>query len=531
MIEIPTPEGGPQEIAVAASTPDVLPLLPLKESVPFPETLTPLAVGQERSIKLVNDVLSGNRMLAMVASREGEIENPGPDDIYDVGVAGTVARMIKVPDGTLRILVHGSQRVQIGEIVQREPYLTAKVTELPDQIEPSPELEALFRNVQTTFSRIIEEVPYLPEELQIAVANLEDPAELAHMIAGALRIKTEERQELLEELDVAKRLRRLSELLARELELISIGTKIQSQVESEIDKGQREFFLRQQLKAIQEELGEQDETQAEATELREQIEAANLPEHALKQAERELQRFERLPPQSAEHGVIRGYLEWLAELPWSKSTDDHLDLDEARRVLDRDHYDIEKVKDRILEFLAVRKLKPDARSSILCFVGPPGVGKTSLGKSIASAMHREFERISVGGVRDESEIRGHRRTYIGAMPGTIVRAMRDAGSEQPGADDRRDRQDGHRLPRRSVQRDARGARPRAELELPRPLPRPGLRPLEGPVHHHRQPARPDPAAAERPDGDDRAGRATPRTRSSRSPSATWCRARWRRTAW
>jgi len=431
VIEIPTSDGGPQEISVAARTPDVLPILPLKDSVPFPETLTPLAVGQERSIRLVNDVLSGNRMLAMVASREGEIENPGPDDIYSVGVAGTVARMIKVPDGTLRILVHGSQRVQLGEYVQREPYLAAKVTELPEVIEPSSELEALFRNVQTTFSRIIEEVPYLPEELQIAVANLEDPAELAHMIAGALRIKTEERQELLEELDLAKRLRRLSQLLARELELISIGSKIQSQVESEIDKGQREFFLRQQLKAIQEELGEVDETQAEAHELREQIEAAGLPEHATKQAERELQRFERLPPQSAEHGVIRGYLEWLASLPWSVSTEDHLDLKKARRVLDRDHYDMEKVKDRILEFLAVRKLKPDARSSILCFVGPPGVGKTSLGKSIAAAMHREFERISVGGVRDESEIRGHRRTYIGAMPGTIVRAMRDAGSNNP----------------------------------------------------------------------------------------------------
>ncbi len=219
--------------------------------------------------------------------------------------------MIKVPDGTLRILVHGAQRVELGEFIQREPYLVAKVTELPDEVEPSPELEALFRNVQSTFSQIIEEVPYLPEELQLAVANLEDPAELAHMIAGALRIKTEERQELLEELDVAKRLRRLSELLARELELISIGTKIQSQVESEIDKGQREFFLRQQLKAIQEELGEVDEAQAEAAELREQIEAANLPEHALKQAERELQRFERLPPQSAEHGVIRSYLEWI----------------------------------------------------------------------------------------------------------------------------------------------------------------------------------------------------------------------------
>ena len=430
-IEIPSNDGEPQELVVDARVPEALPVLPLKDSVPFPETLTPLAVGQERSVRLVNDVLGGSRMLVMVASRDGEIENPGPDQIYGVGVAGTVARMIKVPDGTLRILVHGAQRVELGEFIQREPYLVAKVTEIPDEVSPSSELEALFRNVQSTFSKIIEEVPYLPEELQLAVANLDDPAELAHMIAGALRIKTEERQELLEERDVAKRLRRLSELLARELELISIGTKIQSQVESEIDKGQREFFLRQQLKAIQEELGEVDEAQAEAAELREQVEAANLPEHALKQAERELQRFERLPPQSAEHGVIRSYLEWIVSLPWSVSTDDHLDLDEARATLDRDHYDIEKVKDRILEFLAVRKLKPDARSSILCFVGPPGVGKTSLGRSIAAAMHREFERISVGGVRDESEIRGHRRTYIGAMPGTILRAMRDAGSNNP----------------------------------------------------------------------------------------------------
>src|ERR671931_70230 len=251
------------------------------------------------------------------------------------------------------------------------------------------------------------------------------------MIAGALRIDTEEKQRLLEERNVAARLRLLSEVLARELELISIGSRIQSQVESEMEKGQREYFLRQQLKAIQEELGEVDEQQAEAAELREQIEEAGLPDYALKQAERELQRFERLPPQAAEHGVIRGYLEWLASLPWSKSTEDHLDLGAARRQLDQDHYDIEKVKDRILEFLAVRKLKPDARSSILCFVGPPGVGKTSLGRSIAAAMGRKFERISVGGVRDESEIRGHRRTYIGALPGTIIRALRDAGSNNP----------------------------------------------------------------------------------------------------
>src|SRR5215207_4374478 len=251
------------------------------------------------------------------------------------------------------------------------------------------------------------------------------------MIAGTLRIKTEEKQALLEERNVAKRLRMLSEILARELELLEIGTRIQSQVQSEMEQGQREYFLRQQLKAIQDELGEVDETQAEAQELRERLDAAGLPEHARKAAERELQRFERLPPQAAEHGVIRTYLEWLADLPWSAATEDNLDLKHARRRLDRDHYDIDRVKDRILEFLAVRKLKPDAPSSIMCFVGPPGVGKTSLGRSIAQATGRNFERISVGGVRDESEIRGHRRTYIGAMPGTILRALRDAGSRNP----------------------------------------------------------------------------------------------------
>ena len=254
---------------------------------------------------------------------------------------------------------------------------------------------------------------------------------LAHLIAGALRLKTEEKQALLEEVDVGKRLRRLSEILARELEVVAIGSKIQSQVQSELDKGQREYFLRQQLKAIQEELGEADEMQAEVNELREQLDAIELPEEVRKQADRELSRLERLQPAMAEYGVVRGYLEWIAALPWDKSTEDNLDLKHARKVLDEDHYDIEQVKDRILEFLAVRKLKPDARGTILCFVGPPGVGKTSLGRSIARALGRKFERISVGGVRDEAEIRGHRRTYIGAMPGTIIRAMRDAGANNP----------------------------------------------------------------------------------------------------
>jgi ATP-dependent Lon protease len=431
-IHIPSAEGEAATAQVRSNLPEALPVLPLRESVPFPEALMPLAIGQERSIRLVNDVLAGNRMLVMVASRlDWEDEEPGPGGLYRVGVAGVVARMLKVPDGTLRILVHGAQRVVLTDFTATEPYLVARIEDAPDEVIPSPELEALHRNVQATFSRIIEELPYLPEELQIAVANLDDPSELAHMIAGALRLKTEEKQALLEERNVTKRLRRLSELLAREVELAEIGTRIQSQVQSEMDKGQREWFLRQQLKAIQEELGEVDELQAEATELRERLEAAGLPEHAWKQAERELQRFERLPAQSVEHGLIRTYLEWVAELPWSKSTGEVLELAEARKVLDRDHYDMESVKDRILEFLAVRKLKPDARAAILCFVGPPGVGKTSLGRSIAAAMGREFERISVGGVRDESEIRGHRRTYIGALPGTILRAMRDAGSNNP----------------------------------------------------------------------------------------------------
>jgi len=423
------------EDAVRASQgrplPSALPVLPLRDMVTYPDTLTPLAVGQERSIKLVNDVLSGERTLVMVASRDPSLDEPGPGDLYDVGVAGVVARMLKVPDGSVRILVQGTERVRLGEFIAEEPYLVARIEEVPDRIEESQELEALTRNVQRTFSEIIEQIPYLPEELQLAVTNIEDPSALCHLIAGALRISTGEKQRLLEEVDVGKRLRSLSEILARELEVIQLGTKIQSQVQSEIEKGQREYYLREQLKAIQDELGEGDERQAEINELRERIEEAGLPEHARKQADRELSRLEKLPPAAAEYGVIRTYLEWLTELPWSAESDDNLDIEHAREVLDADHYDLEQIKERILEYLAVRKLKPDSPGPILCFVGPPGVGKTSLGRSIGRALGREFERISVGGVRDESEIRGHRRTYIGAMPGTIIRALRDAGTRNP----------------------------------------------------------------------------------------------------
>ncbi len=429
-VDIPGPMGE-QALILRTKLPDALPVLPLRDTVAFPHTAMPLVVGQERSVKLVNDVLGGTRMLALVASRDPANERPGPDDIYRVGVAATIARMLRMPDGTLRVLVQCGERVRFGRFVATEPYLVATVEELPDIVESSPELEALERAVRDNFARIVEQSPYLPQELQVAVHNIDDPSELSYLIAGALRIKTEEKQELLEMRDLRARLRRLAEILARELELISIGTRIQSQVQSELERGQREYFLRQQLKAIREELGEGEDEQAEVEELRRMLDEAGLPEHARKQAERELRRFERLPPQSAEHGVIRSYLEWLASLPWSKSTEDRIDLEHARRVLDEDHYDIEKIKERILEFLAVRKLKPDARSAILCFVGPPGVGKTSLGRSIARAMGRKFERISVGGVRDEAEIRGHRRTYIGAMPGVIIRALRDAGANNP----------------------------------------------------------------------------------------------------
>jgi ATP-dependent Lon protease len=412
--------------------PPTLPVLPLKETVAFPGSLTPLAIGQERSVKLVDDVISGDQpLVALVTVRNEEAEEPGWDDLYEVGTAAIVDKMIKVPDGTLRALVRGMDRIKLERRVEDDPYLVAEVSEVPDVVTESDEVEALTRQVQSLFQRIIGLVPYLPDELQLAAANVEDPGALANLVASLMRIKTEEKQHLLELADVEARLRELLKILNRELELLELGSKIQSQMQSEMEKGQREFFLRQQLKAIQEELGEGDEQQAELAELRGRIEAADLPEEAHKAATRELSRLEKLPPASPEYGVIRTYLDWILSLPWSTVTEDNLDLDRARRILDEDHYDLEKVKERILEYLAVSKLKRDVSGPILCFVGPPGVGKTSLGQSIARTLGRKFVRISVGGVRDEAEIRGHRRTYVGAMPGTIIRALRDAEAKNP----------------------------------------------------------------------------------------------------
>ncbi|MDX6502890.1 MAG: ATP-dependent Lon protease [Gaiellaceae bacterium] len=411
--------------------PALLPLLPLKETVVFPDSMTPLAIGQERSIKLIDDVVSGERMLALVTVRDEDAEEPGFDDLYEVGTAAIVHKMIRVPDGTVRVLVQGLRRVRLTERAGEDPYLVGTFVDVPDEGVESREVEALTRNVQTLFGRIISLVPYLPEELQIAATNVDDPSALAHLVASTLRLKTAEKQQLLEEANVEKRLRHVSAILNREVEVLELGSKIQSQVQSEMEKGQREFFLRQQLKAIQDELGEGDPEQAELAELRERVEAAELPEEARKAADRELARLERLPSAAAEYGVIRTYLDWILSLPWGATTKDNLDLRRARRILDEDHYGLDKVKERIVEYLAVSKLKNDVSGPILCFVGPPGVGKTSLGHSVARALERKFTRISVGGVRDEAEIRGHRRTYIGAMPGTIIRALRDAESLNP----------------------------------------------------------------------------------------------------
>jgi ATP-dependent Lon protease len=427
-----------EELAVLTEAPEadqqlpsVLPVLPLRDTVVFPDTMIPLTIGQERSIKLIDEVLASDRLLALVASKNPELETPGPADLYEIGTVALAHKMVKLPDNTMRILVQGARRVRVTSYTEEVPYLKGTIEEIEDVVVESKEVEALRANLLSVFSKIVELVPYLPEELEMAAANVEEPGALAFLIASTMRIKTDDKQALLEESDVEQRLRKLTGILARELEVLELGSKIQQDVRSEIDKSQREYFLRQQMKAIQAELGETDEQQKEANELREKIEQMKLPEEVAKAAHRELDRLANLAPQSAEYPVIRNYLDWIITLPWDTSSEDNLELGHAREILDRDHYDLEKVKDRIVEYLAVRKLKADLHGPILCFVGPPGVGKTSLGHSIAEAMGRKFERISVGGVRDEAEIRGHRRTYVGAMPGIILRAIRDAGTNNP----------------------------------------------------------------------------------------------------
>ncbi len=437
--------------------PDELPILPLRGDVVYPVTAKPLAVGQPRSVKLVDDALIGNKIIGLVAAKNPELEEPGPDDCYTIGTAAAVQRLLRLPDGTVRLIVLGLERIRIEQYTQMAPYLKAKISRARETQADTVEVEALRRKVIELFTRLVELIPGVPEELGSMAASIEDPRQLAYAVATYIRIELADAQEVLELDDVTAKLRKIVALLGHELEVLELGKKIQGEAQTEMNKVQREFYLREQLKAIQRELGEADEQQMEVEEFRKKIEEAGMPEEALKEAKRELDRLSKLPTAAAEYGVIRTYLDWITSLPWQKTTPDKLDVSHARAVLDEDHYDLKDIKERILEYLAVRKLKADRAAAqeagpkpedkkpaevtdyirreregvILCFVGPPGVGKTSLGQSIARAMGRKFMRQSLGGVRDEAEIRGFRRTYIGSMPGRIIQALRRIESRNP----------------------------------------------------------------------------------------------------
>jgi ATP-dependent Lon protease len=411
--------------------PEELPILPIRESVLYPKMILPLMISQERMIKLIDAALVSNKMIAIVALRNKESTEVKPGDLFDIGCAAYILKMLKMPNSSIRLLIQGTSRVRLGEFTQEDPYLRAKVQTLAEPGERTPDTQALLAGVRGVFQKYVEMVPNLPADLAIMAMNIEEPGVLADLIASTLNLPLEDKQSILETLGVKERLEKVNVLLNRELSVLELGSKIQSQVREGIDKTQREYLLREQLKAIQKELGEKDERTVEVEELRRRMVEAKLPPEAMKEGERELDRLAKMPPSAAEYTVARTYLDWLVELPWGVSTEDNLDIRQAQKVLDEDHYDLEKVKKRILEYLSVRKLKAEMKGPILCFVGPPGTGKTSVGKSIAKALGRKFIRMSLGGVRDEAEIRGHRRTYVGALPGRIIQGIRKAGSNNP----------------------------------------------------------------------------------------------------
>jgi ATP-dependent Lon protease len=408
--------------------PEELPILPAGENILFPFIIVPLATQEQKVVQLIDAAIAENKIIGIFAQRA---EQSPPDNLYSIGLAALIARMFKLPDGSIRAFLQGLARIRLKEITQTEPYLKARVEVIEGKVEKTTELEALTRNLLTLFQRVVEIAPNLPAELGIAAMNMPEPGDLADFVAAHINLKREEGQEILETLDVTERIKKLTGYINRELEILELGSKIQSQIKGEMDKAQREFFLREQLKAIQKELGEVDERTMELNELKGKIEEAKLPPEAQKEAERELDRLAKMPPAAAEYTVARTYLDWLISLPWSKSTEDNLDITQAAAVLDEDHYDLNRVKERILDYLAVRKLKEDMKGPILCFVGPPGTGKTSVGQSIARALGRKFFRMSLGGIRDEAEIRGHRRTYVGALPGRIIQGIRRAESNNP----------------------------------------------------------------------------------------------------
>jgi ATP-dependent Lon protease len=414
--------------------PDELPILPLRDTVLYPNSFMPLAVARESSVRLIDEAISGGKLIGVFTQRDAAVEEPVQADLYTVGTASHIHKMFKLPDGSLRLIVQGLARITLDEIVETKPYLRARVSPAAEVFSDDDRLEidALLRNIKTNFQQVVSLSPLLSDDLQTLASNIAEPGRLADFIASSLTtIATPVKQEVLETLDVRARMDALNRMLIKELEVLELGSKIQSQVQSEVGKNQREYFLREQMKAIQKELGEGDEQTREAEELGERIEAAGMPEVVKKEALRELDRLSKMPVAAAEYTVSRTYLDWLVALPWQKRADEVIDLPKTKATLDADHSGLEKAKDRILEYLAVRKLNPNVKGPILCFVGPPGVGKTSLARSIAQSLGRKFVRVSLGGMRDEAEIRGHRRTYIGALPGQIIQGLRRAETRNP----------------------------------------------------------------------------------------------------
>lgn len=410
--------------------PEKIPVLPVRNIVLFPMVSMPMMIGREKSIKLIDDVLVSNRFVAIVAQKDPDIEDPQETDLYRVGCVGIVLKMMKFPDGQIRTLIQGISRVNIDEFLSSEPYFTARISQIKESFDYSGDSQAKINALKKSFQILSERSPIISKELLGNIMTSDDPSFLTDIIAINLNLKLPELQELLSEGNVNNRIEKVLNNLNREIEMQELGNKIQDNVRQQIDRSQREYYLREQLKAIKKELGDEDDEQ-EIQEIKEKLAKLDLPDEVRKEAERELSRMEKMHPESAEYTVSRTYLDWICELPWNISTQDDLNVDNVKKTLDEDHYGLEKVKDRIIEYLAVRKLKDDMRGPILCFVGPPGVGKTSLGRSIARAMGRKFERLSLGGIRDEAEIRGHRRTYVGALPGRIIRALRKVGSNNP----------------------------------------------------------------------------------------------------
>ena len=430
-VEIPFETGDTEK---PIEVPAELPVLPLRDTVLFPNSFMPLAVAREASVRLIDEATTSGRMIGVFTQREASTEDPLQDDLYTIGTATHIHKMFKLPDGSLRLIVQGLARVRLERISQTRPYLKAAVTAADEVLrdEDHVEIDALQRNIKSDFQQVVSLSPLLSDDLQSLAANITDPGKLADFIASSLTtIGTPVKQEVLDTLDIRARMDSLNRILIKELEVLELGSKIQSQVQSEVGKNQREYFLREQMKAIQKELGEGDDQAKETEELRDKIEAAGMPEPVKKEALRELDRLSKMPAAAAEYTVSRTYLDWLVALPWAKRTEDAIDLRRTKEVLDADHSGLEKVKDRVLEYLAVRKLNPDVKGPILCFLGPPGVGKTSLAKSIANSLGRKFVRVSLGGMRDEAEIRGHRRTYIGALPGQVIQGLRRAESKNP----------------------------------------------------------------------------------------------------